>query len=255
MGPPASLGEALRAGKKFSRRILRDTVGTCPQIISWRHRRARGFTAGLWLLPLSGRDSALRCPPKAFGAARRPYRSPRGRRARRFSSRFHHCGPNRAYSLGVCTSRPSGTGRTLLLNWGFSFHGPGSFSNSRIRHRSALDIRLARFRWLRSRSFARSTRSACPSRAHFFKRQIWRGRLLLTRLGFAWRWCWGFWSKLFRRLRCSLGKLGFLFASNDYFLRMYFSDENDTAEYCPEKSFHMMPPDQRFSPFTTLRSW
>ena len=34
-----------------------------------------------------------------------------------------------------------------------------------------------------------------------------------------------------------LGKLGFFFAGNDYFLRMYFPDENDTAEYCPEKSF------------------
>src|ERR1700745_530382 len=73
MGPPASLGEALRAGKKFSRRILRDTVGTCPQIISWGNRRETVFTAGLCLLPLSGRDSALRCPPKAVGAGRRPY--------------------------------------------------------------------------------------------------------------------------------------------------------------------------------------
>ena len=30
-------------GKKFSRRILRDTVGTCLQIIGWRHRRATNF--------------------------------------------------------------------------------------------------------------------------------------------------------------------------------------------------------------------
>jgi hypothetical protein len=33
------------------------------------------------------------------------------------------------------------------------------------------------------------------------------------------------------------GKLGFLFARDDYFLRMYFPDENGAAEYCPEKSF------------------
>jgi hypothetical protein len=33
------------------------------------------------------------------------------------------------------------------------------------------------------------------------------------------------------------GKLGFLFASNDYFLRMYFPDENEAADYCSEKSF------------------
>jgi hypothetical protein len=34
-----------------------------------------------------------------------------------------------------------------------------------------------------------------------------------------------------------LGKVGFFFAGNDYFLRMYFPDENDSAEYYPEKSF------------------
>jgi hypothetical protein len=33
------------------------------------------------------------------------------------------------------------------------------------------------------------------------------------------------------------GKLGLFFASNDYFLRMYFPDENGAAEHCPEKSF------------------
>jgi hypothetical protein len=32
------------------------------------------------------------------------------------------------------------------------------------------------------------------------------------------------------------GKLGFFFAANDHFLRMYFPDEND-ADYYPEKSF------------------
>ena len=47
----------------------------------------------------------------------------------------------------------------------------------------------------------------------------------------------GFGRKLFRRLRCLRGKFRFFFAGNDYFLRMYFPDENDTAEYCPEKSF------------------
>jgi hypothetical protein len=31
--------------------------------------------------------------------------------------------------------------------------------------------------------------------------------------------------------------LGFLFARNDYFLRMNFSDENDAAEHRGEKSF------------------
>jgi hypothetical protein len=33
------------------------------------------------------------------------------------------------------------------------------------------------------------------------------------------------------------GKLGFFFAGNDHFLRVYFPDENDAAEDCPEKSF------------------
>jgi hypothetical protein len=31
--------------------------------------------------------------------------------------------------------------------------------------------------------------------------------------------------------------LGFFFAGNDYFLRMYFPDENETEEYCRKKSF------------------
>jgi hypothetical protein len=35
-----------------------------------------------------------------------------------------------------------------------------------------------------------------------------------------------------------LGKrFGFLFPGNDYFLRMYFRDENGAAEYCREKLF------------------
>jgi hypothetical protein len=38
-------------------------------------------------------------------------------------------------------------------------------------------------------------------------------------------------------LRGLRGRFRLLFASNDYFLRMYFPDENDAAEYCPEKSF------------------
>jgi hypothetical protein len=33
------------------------------------------------------------------------------------------------------------------------------------------------------------------------------------------------------------GKLGFFFTGNDYFLRMYFPDENDAAEYRWEKPF------------------
>jgi hypothetical protein len=33
------------------------------------------------------------------------------------------------------------------------------------------------------------------------------------------------------------GRLGLFFAGNDYFLRIYFPDENDAAEYCREKSF------------------
>jgi len=37
------------------------------------------------------------------------------------------------------------------------------------------------------------------------------------------------------------GKLGFFFAGNDYFLRIYFPDENDTAEYYPEKSLQHDP--------------
>ena len=39
------------------------------------------------------------------------------------------------------------------------------------------------------------------------------------------------------RLRCLRGKLGFFFAGNDYFLRMYFPDENDATKYRAEKSF------------------
>jgi hypothetical protein len=38
-------------------------------------------------------------------------------------------------------------------------------------------------------------------------------------------------------LRGLPGRFRILFASNDYFLRMYFPDENGTAEYRPEKSF------------------
>jgi len=33
------------------------------------------------------------------------------------------------------------------------------------------------------------------------------------------------------------GKFRFFFAGNDYFLRMYFPDENDSAEYRSKKSF------------------
>jgi hypothetical protein len=33
------------------------------------------------------------------------------------------------------------------------------------------------------------------------------------------------------------GKFGFFFAGNDYFLRMYFPNQNDAAEYRREKSF------------------
>jgi len=120
-------------------------------------------------------------------------RSPsRGRRARCFSSGFHHCGPNRAHPLYVCTSRSGGARRTPLLNRCFSFHGSGSFSNSGIRHRSALDIRFARFRRLRNSSVVASFRGACPSRSHLFKRECCRDGLLFARLGFAWRWCRGF---------------------------------------------------------------
>jgi hypothetical protein len=43
MGPPASLDEALRAGKKFSRCIRQDAVGTCPQIVDERTRGATNF--------------------------------------------------------------------------------------------------------------------------------------------------------------------------------------------------------------------
>jgi hypothetical protein len=38
-------------------------------------------------------------------------------------------------------------------------------------------------------------------------------------------------------LRGLRGRFRLLFASNDYFLSMYFPDENDAAEYRPEKSF------------------
>jgi hypothetical protein len=173
---------------------------------------------------LSGRRSAASLPC-------------RRRRARCLSSRFHHSRPNRAHSFDVWTSRLDGTRRTPLLNRRFSFHGPVRFGNSRIRHSSGLDFRLARLRRLRNRSILRSFRSACPSRSHFFKRQYWRSGLLLGRLGFVWRWCRGFGRKLFRRLRCVRGTLGFFLSGNDYFLRMYFPDENDTEKYYWEKSF------------------
>jgi len=38
-------------------------------------------------------------------------------------------------------------------------------------------------------------------------------------------------------LRSLLGSFRLLFARYDHFLRVYFSDENDAAEYCTEKSF------------------
>jgi len=38
-------------------------------------------------------------------------------------------------------------------------------------------------------------------------------------------------------LRSLLGRFHLLFTGNDYFLRMYFPDQNDTADNCPEKSF------------------
>jgi len=36
-------------------------------------------------------------------------------------------------------------------------------------------------------------------------------------------------------LRGLRGRFRFLFAGNDYFLRMYFPGEDDAAEYCPKK--------------------
>ena len=58
-------------------------------------------------------------------AVRTPQRGvptfPSGRRARRLSSGFHHCGPNRAHPFDVCTSRCGGTRRTPFLNWCFLF--------------------------------------------------------------------------------------------------------------------------------------
>ena len=177
----------------------------------------------------------LPAPPQVAESSRL---SSRGRRARRFSSGFHHCGPNRAHPLDVCTSRSGGARRTPLLNWCFSFHGPGSFSNSRIRHRSALDIRLARFRRLRTRSvysiplqrvprLSRISSSVSLAGADFFSRDL---DLRGAGVGDSE-------VSLFRRLRCLRGKLGFFFAGNDHFLRMYFPDENDAADYYPEKSF------------------
>jgi hypothetical protein len=46
----------------------------------------------------------------------------------------------------------------------------------------------------------------------------------------------------------------FFFAGNDYFLRMYFPDENDLQSIARKNRFSMMPPDKRFSPFTSPRS-
>src|SRR6266550_59611 len=95
--------------------------------------------APLWICQLTACRGLPALPQLAASSG-----SPsRWRRARCFSSGFHHCGPNRAHPLYVCTSRFGGTRRTPLLDRRFSFHGPASFSNSGIRHRSAIDIRLA----------------------------------------------------------------------------------------------------------------
>ena len=161
----------------------------------------------------------------------------RRRGTRRLSSRFHHRRPNRADPLQICTSRFRRERRTALLNRRFGFHRPGSFSNGWIQRGSAFDIRLARFRWLRNRSVVQSFRSVCPSRSHFFKRERCRGSLVFTGLRFSWRWRRRLRGKflgrqdcLLWRLRCLPHRLGFFFASNDYFLRMYFFDENAAAE-------------------------
>src|SRR5215470_13581192 len=120
--------------------------------------------------------------------------------------------------------------RTPLLSWCFSFRRLRSFSKSRIWHGSALDIRFARFVRLRTRLLSRPSRSACASRSHFFQCQSRRGGLFLARLGFLWRWCRRLWSRLFSRSRCFCSALGFLFASNNHFLCVYFCDQNQTAK-------------------------
>jgi len=147
--------------------------------------RARHSVRAVFDLPANDVQRTAALPPPGASS----HSSSRGRRARRFSSGFHHCGANRSQPFDTGTSRCGGTRRPPLLNGCFSFHGPVSFSNSGIRHRSGLDIRLARLRRLRNRSILRSFCSACPSGSHFFKRQSCRSGLLFARLGFAWRWC------------------------------------------------------------------
>jgi len=177
--------------------------------------------------------TALRYPD----LARRLHRlSSRGRRARRLSSRFQHRWPNRTDPLERSASLFRGAW-TLLRDRCLSFHRPWSFSNNRISRDSAVDIRFARFRGLRSRSLVRAFRSARPSGSHFFKRKRSRRRLLLARLGFSWLRRRRLEGQFLGRLDCLLWsfrwlpqRFGLFFASNDYFLRMYVPDNNHAAE-------------------------
>ena len=222
-------------GKKFSRRIRAGRSRDLPtdnKLAPSPRNRFYDLTSAPGV-PVVGRGQRAALSGR-HTAASLPWCN---RRSRRFSSRFQHSRSNGSQPLDICTSRLSGTRRTSLLNRCFSFHRPVRFRNSRIRHRSALNLRLARLRRLRNRSILRPFRSACPGRSHFFKCECCRGGLFPARLGFVRRWRRGFYSKLFSRLRCLRGRLGFFFAGNDYFLRMYFPDENDAKEYCRKKSF------------------
>src|SRR2546423_6441597 len=166
--------------------------------------------------------TALRYPD----LARPLYRlSSRGRRARRFSSRFQHRWPNRTDPLERSASLFRGAW-TLLRDRCLSFHRPWSFSNNRISRDSAVDIRFARFRGLRSRSLVRAFRSARPSGSHFFQRERSRSGLLFARFGFSWPWRRRLRRQFLGKLDCLLWGLGWLrrrlwvfFSPNDYFLR------------------------------------
>src|SRR5436190_21711001 len=85
-----------KMGKKFSRRIRaghsRDLPTDNKLTASPRNRFYACFAAALRALG----TGTLTAPVDSL--------SSRGRRARRLSSGFHHCGPNRAHSLDVYSS-------------------------------------------------------------------------------------------------------------------------------------------------------
>ena len=129
------------------------------------------------------------------------------------------------------------TGEAIFFaQLGFPFYRPGSFRNSGLRRWSALGIRLASFRGLRRRSVVDPSAASAPaaricSSVGLAEQIFFRVTLVCV-------------APVLRILKEAAQEaavfaweLRFCFASNDYFLCMYFPDENDTAEYYQEKSF------------------